>query len=577
MVQKNKCNYYSLKKPDFLAGAILFLLVMAVFSPVIHHGFINYDDHIYITQNDMVIKGLTIEGIFWAFTNISAGFWFPLTWISHMADCQIFGLNPGGHHFTSIVIHSANTTLLFLIMRKFSRSLFIGLFVAGIFAFHPLNVEPVAWASSRKDVLSTLFWFLTIWVYLIYSNRRTVKNYIVLLFFYILGLMTKPMIVTLPLILILIDLFPLYLLQHKEISTSKYSTMSYKNHIFLEKIPFLMLSVILVLLTYLAEKNYGALIPVSELPVHTRILNIFINYSQYLKMFFFPAGLSFHYPPQFELSLMKEIFSILLFVMITLISIKTRRRYPYIIFGWVWFAVIFIPVIGLVKIGSHSIADRYCYVPAIGLSIIISGGLYSLLPGLKDLKKAILMVGIILIPLITLSSFQLSYWKNDMTLFGHAVKVNDNNLVAHNNLAFAMANNGYAKDAIKHYRKALGLEKLRHEVYFNIGMAFQSLKKYEEAIYNYKASLSVNPDYLNAALNLGAVFLLQQKYDEASECFNNVLRINPNQAGAHNNLGIIMIRQNNLAGAKYHFNEALRIDPKNTKAIKSLKQLKKGS
>ncbi len=572
---------------DLLAGVILIFVTVAVFLPVIHHGFINYDDHLYITKNNMVLKGLTLESIHWAFTDTSAGFWFPLTWLSHIIDCQIFGLNPGGHHFSSLVIHAANTVLLFFLLKKISNSFFISLLSACIFAFHPLNVEPVAWSSSKKDLLSTFFFLLSMRVYLTYSNQRSLKTYLILLAVFTMGLMAKSMIVTLPVIFIFMDL--LFFWKLKNVNNTELNAQHVKRENFhsldkgkiknliIEKIPFFILSLILISVTFIAEKKYGALISTEEIPPLSRIVNIFINYFQYLKMYIFPTGLSVHYPPNEVPSIVSVFNSIFIFFLITFISFKNRYRHPYLLFGWAWYVITLIPVIGLVKIGSHSIADRYCYVPTIGLSLILSQVLYSLWPGLKDNKKGILLTSIILIPLIALSSTQLSYWKNDMTLFGHAVRVNDNNLLAHNNLAFALANNGRPEDAVRHYNKALGLEKLRYEVYFNLGMAFQSMNNYEEAINNYKASLSINPDYLNAALNLGTVFFMLKKYDEASECFMDVLRINPNQAGAYNNLGAIMARQNNIEEAIKYFNMALRIDRHNVIALKNLNRLKKGA
>lgn len=586
MINKNNYNWSRISSSN-LPGIILFLITIAVFSPVIQHDFINYDDHIYITENPIVSSGLTLKGLVWAFTNISAGFWFPLTWISHMLDCQIFGLNPGGHHLTSLLLHSVNTVMLFYFLLKITDSFLLSLLTASVFAFHPLNVEPVAWASSRKDLLSAFFWIMTMWFYSEYVKQRNKKNYILALIFFSMGLMAKPMLVTLPFILILMDFLPLRIfVRNREYSSlnpgsgseplNYIDNLSIKKSI-IEKVPFFLLSLTLISLTYIAERGYGSIVSLQDLSLFSRIANTFVSYIGYLYKSIIPLGLSVHYPPYESLSLLRIVSSFFLFIILTLLSIKLRHKYPYLLFGWLWFVITLIPVIGLVQIGSHSMADRYCYIPLIGLSIIFSWGLHYLMFKLRLIKTGILFISITLSSLIILTGTQLSYWEDSILLFRHAVAVNENNLLAHNNLAFALALEGREQEAIKHYSRALGIPGIKHQIHFNLGNAFQSLKNYDKAIVNYKASLALAPDYVNASLNLGTIYYRLKKYDEATDYFMNVLRIDPNHAGAHNNLGVIMLKQNRLEEAIHHFNMALKQDPGNDMALKNLSKIKKGT
>jgi len=584
-MKDKKNNPYHNINPSFLAGVFLFLITFAVFSTIIHHGFINYDDHLYITENDMVKKGLTLKGFVWAFTDISAGFWFPLTWLSHMLDCQIFGLNPGGHHFTSLLLHSINALILFYLLKKITGAFMPSLLAAFIFAVHPLHVEPVAWVSSRKDVLSTFFWILTMWSYTYYAEHRDLKRYILLLLTFSMGLMAKPMLVTLPFVFLLMDYWPFCRLVvgqsciGNESQIYKISLIHPKGapilKLIAEKIPLFILSLTSISVTYIAEYLYGAVISLKSLPLTSRLSNALVSYAGYVYKSILPIGLSVHYPPYDSLPFWKITISFFLLMIISFISIKFHRRHPYLLFGWFWFMVTLVPVIGLIQIGSHSMADRYSYVPLIGLSIMCSWGLYYISEKLRMIKIFPVFIFIIAVPLIILTNIQLSYWQNGISLFEHAVKLDENNLLAHNNLAFALAVNGREEEAIEHYYLALGIKEIECEVHFNLGRAFQSLKQYDKAIFHYKSALAIDPDYLDASLNLGTVFYRLNKYNEAIYSFLNVLRINPNHAGAHNNLGVIMAQQNRTGEAIYHFNEAIKIDPDNRMAMKNLWRLKK--
>ena len=581
-MKDNKDNSYLRFSPSFLAGVFLFLITFAVFSPIIHHDFIRYDDHIYIIENDMVVKGLTHEGFIWAFTNISAGSWYPLTWLSHMLDCQLFGLNPGGHHFTSLLLHSINALMLFYLFKRMTGAFLPSLLVAAIFAFHPLHVEPVAWASSKKDILSTFFWILTMWSYYYYAKHGGIKRYLVVLTFFLMGLMSKPMLVTLPFVLILMDYWPIYRLDIGQSSNEldsqaiqinpTYHLSTHFLKLIAEKIPLFILSLAFIFITYTTQKDYGAVIPLDSFSIFSRLANALISYVRYIYKSIMPIGLSVHYPLYASLPLWKIITSLLLLGTISFISIKFYRRYPYLIIGWLWFIITLVPVIGLIQIGDQSMADRYSYIPLIGLAIIFSWGLHHLLENFL-IKIFPILICILIIPLFILTTIQLSYWQNGITLFRHAVELDNNNLRAHNNLGFALAIVGEAQEAIPHFYRALDNKKIEYEAHFNLGNAFQTLKQYDKAIIHYRAALAIDPDYLKASLNLGSVYYYLHEYNKALNCFSNVLRINPKHTSAHNNIGVIMAQKNRINEATYHFKEAIKIDPDNIMAIKNLKKI----
>ena len=584
-MKDKKNNLYPNISPSFLSGIFLFLITFAVFSPVIHHDFINYDDQQYLTENDIVKNGLTLEGVIWAFTNISAGSWYPLTWLSHMLDCQLFGLNPGGHHFTSLLIHSINALMLFYLFKRMTGAFLPSLLVAAIFAIHPLHVEPVAWASSRKDVLSTFFWILTMWSYTYYAKHGGFKRYLIVLLSFLMGLMAKPMLVTLPFVLILMDYWPLCRLDvgksHIGDDSQIYLTSSTHPQgtpilkLIAEKIPLFILSLAFIFITYIAQKYYGAVTPFNSLSISSRLANALVSYVSYIYKFILPIGLSVHYPLYVSLPLWKITTSFFLLIIISYISIKIHRRHPYLIFGWLWFIGTLVPVIGLIQIGSQSMADRYSYIPLIGLSITFAWGLHHLLEKLRIIKIFPLLICIFMLPLIILTTIQLSYWQNGIALFGHAVNLNKNNLLAHNNLGFALAVAGREEEAIPHFYRALDMKNIENEAHFNLGNAFQSLEQYDKAILHYKAALTIDPDYFKASLNLGSVYYHLHNYDEAIHYFWDVLRINPNHAGAYNNLGVIMAQQNRNTEAISYFNEAIKIDPDNIMALKNLKKIQK--
>jgi tetratricopeptide (TPR) repeat protein len=581
---KNK-KYYSFCNisTSNLAGFFLFIITITVFSPVIHHDFINYDDPIYITENPIIKEGLTLEGLSWALTDTSTASWYPLTWLSHMLDFELFGLNPGGHHFTGLIIHSVNAVLLFFLLKKLTNNLFSSFFVAIIFALHPLHVEPVAWASSRKDLLSAFFWILTMWCYADYSVRGGALRHLLVLICFTLGFMSKAMLVTLPFILLMMDYWPL---SRVDFSQTKINIFSSRNpkppvkteipvilKLIAEKIPLFAISLLMILLSYHAQKNYGAVTNFDVLPMVDRISNIIVSYAGYIFKFFLPINLSVHYPIYLPLPLWEIIVSLIILFFISFVSILFFHKRPYLLFGWFWFLGTLVPVIGFIQLGNQAMADRYTYIPIIGLAIIFSWGIQELLENShkKSLFKLIILAFILFN--IILTTLQLRFWQNSVTLFDHAVKLDKNNLKAQSNLGHALAIKGKHAEAIPHFQAALGNYRVKKEIHYNLGKAYQNLEIYDKAIHHYKSSLAIDPAYAKASLNLGTLFYKLKDYDQAVNYYMNVLRANPDHSGAHNNLGIIMLQQNHTERAFYHFNMALNINPDNQMAIKNLQRI----
>ena len=577
---------------NFLFAFILVLLILVVYCQVKNCDFVDYDDQLYIIENNYVQDGLTYKGIVWAFTTFHVGNWHPLTWLSHMLDCELYELNPMGHHWTNVLFHIANTILLFFIFQKMTGAVWKSALVAALFALHPLHVESVAWVSERKDVLSTFFGMLTILAYIGYVKKRNLFRYLLIFMLLSLGLMAKPMLVTLPFVLLLLDFWPLERL--------KYYSSGQPSKLFSliwEKVPLFIPVTISSVLTILAQKDVGALYTFEALPITTRIANAFISYAGYIIKTVWPQNLAVFYPHQFgELSLWYVFLAALAIATISFFSIRWFRKYPYITVGWFWYVGTLVPVIGLIQVGAQSMADRYTYIPLIGLFIIVAWGISDLLKKWHSNKIVLAVFAIILISAFsTQSYFQIKHWKNSTSLFEHAVKVTNHNWLAYNNIGIHLSNAGKYEDAIYYYKEALKIKPNHAEALFNLGTALYDtgktdeailylnkalivnpnhvyahnnlanilcLKgKLEEAILHYKEAIRSNPEYPDAYSNLANLLSFQGKFNEAVFYFNKALEINPRRADAHYNFGILLINQHKLKEAVVHFAEAIKINP----------------
>jgi len=472
----------------------IFLIVatFCIYSQVQDHEFINFDDDLYITNNLNVQAGLTSESVKWAFTTMdTTGDWSPVNWLSHMLDYQLYGMHPKGHHLTNLFFHIANALLLFTVLHRMTGALWQSAFVAAMFAFHPLNVESVAWAAERKNVLSTLFWLLTMWAYIHYAAKPTIKSYGLVFLFFTLGLMSKAMLVTLPFVLLLLDYWPLRRLKFgqgrggNETSEKNTARRSEVFRLVLEKIPLFLLSVVFSIINFIAAtKSLQAF----SVPLKERIIHSLITYLAYLQKMFWPSKLSSFYPyPENALSVTQGIFCGMVLVGITFISIKLIRKAPYFAVGWFWYLGTLVPVIGIfVQAGWQAMADRYAYVPLIGIFIIVAWGLPELMAKWRHKKKVLSISAGILIPtLMVMTWTQVGHWVNSITIFKHAIDV---------------AEKKYPNLARTHN---------------NLGIALFDQQKNEEAISHYKMAIKLKPDFALAHNNLAAVLFAERKIEEA--------------------------------------------------------------
>ena len=610
MKDNNATNFLN-KKYFYMICLFLVIATLAVYWQVLNNDFVIYDDDKYVTENTHVHKGVTFDSLTWAFTSSHASNWHPLTWISHMIDYQLYGLNARGHHLTSLLFHVANTLLLFLILVRMTGTLWQSSFVAALFALHPLHVESVAWVAERKDVLSTFFMMLTVWAYILYVKKREIKGYLLVVLFFVLGLMSKPMLVTLPFILLLLDFWPLgrlcLLRDTKNVATGQHTNE--RADIFrlvLEKAPFFALAVGSSIVTFIVQERGGAMEIAKTYSIQTRIINAFVAYTEYIVDMIWPVKLALLYPhPGNSLQLWKGVVAGFALVLITILVIRKARRIPYLAVGWLWYIVTLIPVIGIVQVGSQAMADRYTYVTLIGLFIIIAWGANDLLSKWRHRKIWLSTLAAIILPvLIVLTWKQVQYWENGITLFKHTLRHTSNNYVIHNNLGIVLREQGRTEEAIKHYLQALRsnpdyalahynlsnayaeqgknkkvIEACKHAIrikpdyadaHYNLGVAYGGSGKYEEAVEAFKQVIRIDSNYLQAHYNLGGVYAGLGKYRDAIEAFQQVIRIDPDYALVRNNLGIAYGALGKYKEATEAFQQAIRIDPDDADAYLSL-------
>ena len=555
----------------WLIALLLVLSTLVVYRPVRNHEFIHFDDLTYVTHNPHVRAGLTLRGVTQAFTSTRATNWHPLTWLSHMMDVELYGLSPGGHHLINVFFHIANTLLLFLVLKWMTGTLWQSSFVAALFALHPLHVESVAWVSERKDVLSALFWMLTMWAYVRYVEHKVkgqrskvqgktlidpcLQRYLLVLLFFVLGLMSKPMLVTLPFVLLLLDYWPLDRFQPDHWRTQTWPLVR-------EKIPLFFFSAASSVATYTVQRGAGALASTDILPFTTRLANALVSYVSYIVKMIWPRSLALYYPYPQTLPLWKVAGAALLLLGITFGVIRLGRKYRYLPVGWFWYLGTLVPVIGLVQAGSQSMADRYTYVPLIGLFIMVAIGLPHLVSRMagRNLRLAIPAV-IALMVLLLVSRTQISLWQNTFRIFEHTLAVTTNNAYFHNMLGMALVLHGNLHEGIVHFTEALKISPRYLDARNNLGLTLEKQGRIDEAIAAYFDVLRTNPDDSEAHYNLGNVLGSQGKPQEAIFHLTQALRIKPDYAEAHNNLGSMLTRQGRTDEAIAHYAEAVRIKP----------------
>jgi len=528
-------------------------MTLAVYWQVLGYDFVNYDDDGYIIENPYVREGLTKKSILWAFTSFHLGNWHPVTWISHMLDCELFGLKPGMHHLTNLIFHIANTLLLFLVLRRMTGSIWRSGFVAAVFALHPLHVESVAWIAGRKDVLSTLFWVLTLWAYVRYCERLSVFRYFLILIFFTLGLMAKPMLITLPFVLLLLDYWPLNRL-NLDWSGEENNMQFQGSSIFrllLEKVPLFAIAGLLVVVTFLAADKPGLLTSLDDLSLEARIANALVSYVSYIEKMVWPSDLTVFYPHPGTVSIWEVVGAGLILIFLTIIFIRVFRNRPYLSVGWLWYLGTLVPVIGVIQGGAQAMADRYTYVPLIGLIIIIAWGIPDLLGKWRHRRIVLaLSAGLVLSAVMLCTWFQLHHWRDSISLWKNALRMTHNNWIAHNNLGKFLLDEGWRIEQRRHLSKEILIRYGYHSVPIDELIKAPSFEKtLQECAEHFNEALKINPNYVRAYDNLGIALAYQGKYDEAIIQFRNALGIRPDDEIARRNLNHTLKKVGKSSGA----------------------------
>jgi tetratricopeptide (TPR) repeat protein len=477
---------------------------MSVYAQVGSHKFINFDDDVYVTNNLHVVSGLSGKNIIWAFTSVGeAGNWHPITWLSHMADVQFYGISPAGHHITSAVIHTVSAVILLLLLFRFTGSLWQSTFVATMFAIHPMHVESVAWVAERKDVLSAFFGFLTLFLYCEFVSSRKPVLYIFSLFCFVLGLMSKPMLVTLPIVMLLMDFWPLERCGHKEQSQGLRQRLKIVTTLVIEKIPFFACSIFSSVVAIYAQRNVGATNSLYTLRFMLRIENALICYVKYIFKTLWPHDMAVFYPLPKSFQFWQVIGSLIILLLISVTVIRAGRRFPYLSAGWFWFLITLAPVIGFVQVGSQSMADRYSYIPSIGLFIMAAWGIPALAKSLKCHASVVtVLAGAVIVASVALTWQQLGYWRDDISLYRHTLQVTTGNHTINYNLGIALANKGDYEGAIKEFREALKTKPFDRKTHGSLGIALANTGDIDAAIQQFQEVLRIDPNDTKSQSNL---------------------------------------------------------------------------
>ena len=538
--------------PNLAVCAFLLLAIVAVFGQTARYDFTDCDDNQYVTENPQVMGGVSVEGVVWAFTRSHASNWHPLTWLSHMLDCEFYGLeHPGGHHLTNVILHAANTILLFLLLRQLICDLWASAFVAALFAIHPLHVESVAWIAERKDVLSGLLFMLTLAAYVGYARREfSLARYLLVTVLLALGLLAKPMLVTLPFVLLLLDFWPL-------------GRFGRGWSIVGEKLPWIALSACCCVMTFIAQRAGNAVVPLRLGPLWVRITNAVVAYAGYLVQFFWPLNLAVLYPhPGPSLPIWKIVASCLLLLGISAWAIAWRRKRPYLLVGWLWYLGMLVPVIGIVQVGGQAMADRYTYLTQIGLCIALALGM-SQAAGDSPSRRRMYWISSALAVLVLgiCASRQATYWRNTETVLRHALACTKGNFVSHYALAAWLERHDRMEEAIVQYEKGSDIDPLNVATQNHIGTILANRGRIDDAIVHFGKALDLKPDDAETCNNIGRALITKGRPDLAIIGFEKALAAKPGFADAENNLGTALLKTGHVDAAIAHYQRAVQINP----------------
>jgi tetratricopeptide (TPR) repeat protein len=567
-------------------AALLMAVTIALYWPTTGHDFISFDDGEYIFANPHVQSGLSWQGVRWAFLYPVSCNWHPLTVLSHMLDCQMFGCRPWGHHLTSVLLHAFNAVLVFALLRQMTGATLRSLFVAALFAVHPLRVESVAWVAERKDLLCGFFSVLTLIFYVRYARKRLeterreakapeaaapvtrpyTLDYWLALFCFALGLMSKPMLVTWPFVLLLLDYWPLGRMPKPEGGMKTEEGRRQKgdssSFILREKLPFFLLAACSSAVTFAVQRQGGAFRAVQDLPIGMRCGNALITYFRYLAKLLWPTDLAVYYPHPGHWPLGMVLLAGALMLGVSALVLVQRRQAPFLLMGWLWYCGTLVPVIGLVQVGGQAMADRYTYLPTLGVLILAVWEAYELTRHWRYHVVALPVAGVAAIVLcFALTRQQLEHWRNSEALFRHALEVTQNNYLAHNSLGTALDAKGQVDEAISHYREALRLKPNYPEAHYNLGNELAKQGNINEAIRHYQEAIRLKPDYAEPRYNLGLVLARKGQTDEAIRQFQAAVRVKPDYADARFNLALLLAMRGQTHEAISEFQAAIRLRP----------------
>ncbi len=555
----------SKNKQMLLIYLFLTIATLMAFWQVMSCDFTNYDDPEYVIKNSHIQNGITFEGIRWAFTTGYASNWHPLTWMSHMLDVQFFGVTPRWHHLTNLLFHLANALLLFYVLHRMTKSLWQSAFVAALFALHPLHVESVAWVAERKDVLSAFFWMLTMTAYVSYVERPGLRRYLVVVFVYLSGLMAKPMLVTLPFVLLLLDYWPLQRFQRKRsdqgIQTG--AQWSLMRPLLWEKIPFIGMAILSSIITYIAQHKGGSVASIETYSLSVRLSNACVSYVTYIRKMIWPTDLAVLYPHPGTRPAWQIWGALLLLIAATILIIRSTKKYQYLAVGWFWYLGTLVPVIGIVQVGSQARADRYTYIPLIGVFIMTAWGIPQLVNMWRLGKEALFVSAALILSCLSIITWiQVGHWQNSITLYNHTLNVTEHNMLAHYNRGQAYYSIGSYRQAIEDNDEAIKIDPRYAEAYNNRGSAYADLGNAMRAIEDYNKAIEYKPHFADAYYNRGNSYMSLGKQRQAIEDYDRFIEIDPRDAGVYLNRGAAYGILGDYGHAIQDFSKAIEIKPK---------------
>jgi protein O-mannosyl-transferase len=535
-------------------------------------SFVNYDDWAYVESNPQVRRGLTWDGLAWAFGTVAYSNWHPVTWLSHMLDVELFGVDAGAHHLSNLVLHILNSLLLFGILHRITGALWKSAVVAALFALHPLHVESVAWVSERKDLLSALFFMLTIRWYVLWVERPAPLRYAAVAMFFALGLMAKPMVVTLPFVLLILDFWPLGRMGPAGGGREKARAWA---SLAVEKTPLLVLSALSCAVTYQAQNLGGSISRLDVLPFYLRAANAVLAYTAYMGKMIWPRHLAVLYPIPEPLPWLKTALSFLLLLALFIFAFRQMRQRPWLTAGWLWYAGMLVPVIGLVQVGSQAMADRYTYLPLIGLFVIVAWGMDDICRAVPGKQRLLAVASVSVIFAMSVSTFwQVKHWRDSVALFGHAIAVTRNNHVAHFNMACALKDRGRLAEAEMHYMKTLALNPDQPGAHNNLGVALAGQGRIEDAGAHWRLAMAMAPDDPKAFDNYGLMLIRDGRIEEGMTYLARALAVDPDFSPAHANMGMAMLCRGEIGNAIGSLTKAVELTPHDINARKQLAMAK---